>query len=160
MIGLRLWIHFIIYSMLNIGHNWEDRSSTMTLLSNVDSQNITVGCWEFNLNPSLVAQLFEHLTIIFRGPTKWDMHVEWCYDPCIQSKNQQMWTFDNNGTGRSIFNMMFLLMFHCRFANAAQKFEDVNPINTFWRWRTRKQYFMHCNTSHQMPVQNSWNWRW
>ena len=32
--------------------------------------DLTVGCWELNLNLSLHVQLFEHLNFILRGPTK------------------------------------------------------------------------------------------
>jgi hypothetical protein len=35
-----------------------------TLLIDVGFHNRTMRCWEFSLNTSLVAQLFEHLTVI------------------------------------------------------------------------------------------------
>jgi hypothetical protein len=40
----------------------------ITILSDVGPQNITVGCWEFSLNLSLPAQLFEHPTVILWRP--------------------------------------------------------------------------------------------
>jgi hypothetical protein len=38
--------------------------------------NVTMGCWEVNLNMSLLVQLFEHHTIIFWGPMEWELHIE------------------------------------------------------------------------------------
>lgn len=36
----------------------------ITLLIDVGPHNRTVRCWEFSLNPSLLAQLFKHLIVI------------------------------------------------------------------------------------------------
>ena len=38
--------------------------SDITLLNDVGPQNITVGCWELNLNLSLLAQVFKHPVVI------------------------------------------------------------------------------------------------
>ena len=50
--------------------------TAITSLINVGPHNITMGCWELSLNLSLLAQLFEHPDVIFRGPTKQEMNVE------------------------------------------------------------------------------------
>lgn len=49
------------------------------LLNDVGFHNITVGCWEFGLYLNFHAQLFEHLIVIFGGPTEQELHVELCY---------------------------------------------------------------------------------
>ena len=41
--------------------------------------DLTVGCWELNLNLSLHVQLFEHLNFILRGPTKRELNVKYYY---------------------------------------------------------------------------------
>lgn len=40
---------------------------------------MTSRCWDVNLNPSLPSQLFEHLIMIFQGPTERELYIEWCY---------------------------------------------------------------------------------
>jgi hypothetical protein len=54
----------------------------ITLLNVMGPRNTTIRCYEFNLNLSLPAQLFEHLTSIFWEPTKRKVNAEvmlWTY---------------------------------------------------------------------------------
>ena len=48
----------------------------ITLFNDVGPRNIALGCWKLTLNPSLLAQLFEHPSVIFWGSTEWELNVE------------------------------------------------------------------------------------
>ena len=45
------------------------------ILSDMGFHNMTMRCWKFDLNMSLPTQFFEHLSVIFTGPTKWELCV-------------------------------------------------------------------------------------
>ena len=45
--------------------HWSFQRFPITLFNDMSPRNITVGCWEPNLNLSLFAQLFEYLVVIF-----------------------------------------------------------------------------------------------
>lgn len=55
---------------------WNIPQNYITLLTGMGPHNIIIECCEFSLNLDLQAQLFEHLTVIFRGPTKLKLNVK------------------------------------------------------------------------------------
>ena len=101
--------NFTIHSLV-VAHNWRIRElkesdfflkpnltnttkkfsnvmfTSITLLNDMGSHDITMRCLELHLNLSLPMQLLEHMFIIFRGPIMWKLNIELCYLSAYRTK--------------------------------------------------------------------------
>lgn len=64
------WIMYSIFDGFSIAY------IHITLFNDVVPHNMTVRCWEFNMNTSLLAHLFTHSIVILWGPTDGELNVE------------------------------------------------------------------------------------
>jgi hypothetical protein len=65
--------------------------NTITSLSDVGLCNMIIGCWELNYNTNLLAQLFEHLIVIFQGPIERALSVEYVMPSCTLKEIIRKW---------------------------------------------------------------------
>ena len=72
----------------------------ITLLSNMDPYNITIGCWELKLILNFPAQLFKYPAIIFQGPMEQEHNIN-------QIHNCLLWDW-HYLEGLTLFSGIFL----------------------------------------------------